>query len=57
MWIARDKLIGSRIKVYKDKPIFKGYYFDSPEGCVCELPKELFPNFTFEDSPKQLILK
>ena len=57
MWIARDKTIGSKIKVFKNKPIFKGYYFDSPEGCVCELPKELFPNFTFEDSPKQIVLK
>ena len=57
MWIARNKPKGSRIKVFKNKPIFKGYYFDSPEGCVCELPKELFPNFTFEDSPKQIVLK
>ena len=56
MWIAKDKN-GISIKVYKDRPIFKGYYFDSPEGCVCELPKELFANFTFEDSPKQIVLK
>ena len=57
MWVACDKTIGSRIKVYKDKPIFKGYYFDSPEGCVCELPSNLFPNLTFGNSPKQIILK
>ncbi len=56
MWIAKDKT-GISIKVYKDRPIFKGYYFDSPEGCVCELPKELFPELTFENSPKQIVLK
>lgn len=53
MWIAKD--INGPIKVYKERPEFKGYYFDGV--VICTLPKELFPNFTFEDSPKQIVLK
>lgn len=33
MWIAKDK-IGISIKVFKNKPIFKGYYFDSPKQLI-----------------------
>lgn len=57
LWVSKNKPKGSPIKVFKTKPTFKGYYFDSPEGCFCILPDELFPNLTFENSPKQLILK
>ena len=55
MWVAKDNIENSKIKVYKTKPNFKGYYFDGLE--VCELPSDLFPELTFENSPKQIELK
>lgn len=55
MWIARDKC-GS-ISIYTDEPI---KYIDRfvPYDCDgCRLNSDMFPEVTFENSPKELVIK
>ena len=56
VWVARDK--NGEIFVYELKPIKFEYYFQCRSDSYCEgLWRKLFPQITFENSPKKLILE
>lgn len=61
LWIARDK--DGCLWVYKSKPVKleEKYFIDIKENSVdtlgTELPKERFPEVTFENSPQEVKLK
>ena len=70
LWIARDK--NGQLCVYRGKPIRADYGFvdsDLPAGIRClaecvaysdnyvEIPKDMYPEITFENSPQLLIPK
>ena len=58
LWIARDK--DNSLFIYSKKPI-KDYntYMYAIEDVLDStiIPEELYPELTFENSPKQLIIK
>ena len=61
LWIARD--FDGSLWVYKDKPKKKAHYFcpftesDLEGPDYGRLPHKLFPEVTFENSPKEVELK
>lgn len=53
LWIARDKNDG--LFVYKEKPYLDPYgAFDSDKGGCFVLDPKMYPEVTFENSPKKL---
>lgn len=60
LWIARDKdEAGGELYLYGKQPsIMKNKIcWDSKELYYARLPKELFPEITWENSPKKVELK
>lgn len=57
LWIARDK--NGLLTVYNEKPeLHYVEYWDGDYGTqVIDIPKEMFPEVTFENSPKEVELK
>ena len=58
LWIARDK--DNSLFIYSKKPIkdYNFYKYDIEDVLDSTLiPEELYPEVTFENSPKQLIIK
>lgn len=58
VWIARDK--NGNLAIFDDKPeLDDNEWFNSRpfEGEYSCINKEMFPEITFENSPKQLIIK
>ena len=58
MWIARDK--DGMLYLYENEPKLaysNAHYFDVDNGEYYELPIGLFPEVTFENSPKKVELK
>lgn len=57
LWIARDK--DNKLYLYEDKPfVVNGKKFECYYYLDCwRIPEELYPEITFENSPKQLIIK
>ena len=57
LWIARDK--DNKLFLYEDEPFvvdnkrFECYYYSK----YWRIPEELYSEITFENSPKQLIIK
>ena len=57
LWIERDK--DGTLYLYEEKPKLahsNASYFVANSGCY-ELPIDLFPEVTFENSPKEVELK
>lgn len=54
LWIARDKNGG--LYIYFDKPKRNDDYFYSLNGEM-SIPRQLFPEVTFGNSPQQVELK
>ena len=52
LWLARDK--SGYLLLFEDAPIKKGNGFYSLEGCYYVLLGNLFPEVTFENSPKKV---
>ena len=57
LWIARDK--NNSLFLYGEKPVI-----EDGQSFACndyygywQIPEELYPEITFENSPKQLIIK
>lgn len=58
VWIARDK--NGTLAIFEDEPIlFNDEWFNSRpfEGNFSCIDNVMFPEITFENSPKQLIIK
>lgn len=60
MWIARDK--NTLLHLFTTKPKLEGYIFVGEDEfdndtCIYELSRYLFPEVTFENSPKELVIK
>ena len=58
MWIARDK--DGMLYLYENEPKLaysNAHYFDVANGECYDLPIGLFPEVTFENSPKKVELK
>lgn len=57
LWIARDK--DNSLFIYEEKPYKKDDEIFACEGFsdYWQLAEELYPEVTFENSPKQLIIK
>ena len=58
LWIARDK--DNSLFIYSKKPIkcYNFYNYDIEDDLDSTImPEELYPELTFENSPKQLIIK
>lgn len=57
VWIARDK--DNKLYLYEDKPfVVDGKRFESYSCYDCwRISEKLYPEITFENSPKQLIIK
>lgn len=57
LWIARDK--NNYLFLYEQEPIIEdGEMFGCDEySDYWQIPEELYPEITFENSPKQLIIK
>ena len=55
MWIARDKC-GS-VAIYTEKPIKYIDTFLSYDCDGCKLNSDMFSEVTFENSPKELVIK
>ena len=62
LWIARDKGT-NELWCYTDKPVLNtdsGMYsadFSLERTTSCEIPSELFPEVTFENSPQKVRLE
>ena len=55
LWIARDSNKG--LYLYDKKPFKRELnFYAENDSWVCWLDKNLYPEITFENSPKQLIL-
>ena len=58
LWVARDS--NGELFIYSEKPI-RDYdcfiYQNNDDLNACMLPDNLYPEVTFENSPKQLIIK
>ena len=58
LWIARDK--DNSLFIYSKKPIkdYNSYIYNTEDVLDSTIiPEELYPEITFENSPKQLIIK
>lgn len=57
LWIARDS--NGLLTVYNEKPnLYYNEYWDGDYSTQCiDLPKEMFPEVTFENSPMEVELK
>ena len=58
LWIARDK--DNSLFIYSKKPInnYNCYIYAAEDDLdSTSIPEELYPELTFENSPKQLIIK
>lgn len=58
LWIARDK--DNSLFIYSKKPIknYNSYIYAAGDDLnSVSIPEELYPELTFENSPKQLIIK
>ena len=58
LWIARDK--DNSLFIYSKKPIKNYDFYNYNTEDVLDstiIPEELYPEVTFENSPKQLIIK
>lgn len=56
LWIARDK--SDLLTVYNEKPeLHYGKYWDGDYGTqAIDVPEEMFPEVTFENSPQEVEL-
>ena len=54
MWIARDS--NGILCMYFSEPVNKGKYFSTDDKDYIYLKPEMFPEVTFENSPKQITL-
>lgn len=55
-WIARNST--GDLYLYDSKPECYGTYFMADDVTfVCCLPKEMYPDVTFENSPLKLVVK
>lgn len=55
MWVARD--IDDELYLYEEKPIpYEGFYGYAPRTQLMQLDKDLFPELSYEDGPKQVKL-
>lgn len=55
LWIARDK--NKSLYLYDKKPFRREVHFYAEnDAWACYLDSSLYPEVTFENSPKQLIL-
>lgn len=56
MWIAKDK--NGWVNIFQNKPVAdaKGFFQVDDENW-CSVDQDLFPELTFENSPKELIIK
>lgn len=58
VWIARDK--DGTLAMFKNKPILdidNAWYCEDCDDDFSIVNKDMFPEVTFENSPKQLIIK
>lgn len=55
VWIARDK--DGTLAIFKNKPILDTDNDWYSKGKFSIVNKDMFPEVTFENSPKQLIIK
>ena len=58
VWIARDK--NGTLAIFENKPILdydNAWYCEYADEAFSTINNELFPEITFENSPKQLIIK
>ena len=58
VWIARDKT--GTLAIFENKPILdidNAWYCEDCDDDFDIINKEMFPEITFENSPKQLIIK
>lgn len=57
LWIARDK--NGLLTIYNEKPeLYDGEYWDGDYNTqVIDIPKEMFPEVTFENSPQEVGIK
>lgn len=58
VWIARDK--NGTLAIFENKPILdydNAWYCEYIDEKFNTIDSELFPEVTFENSPKQLIIK
>lgn len=58
VWVARDK--DGTLAMFKNKPILdidNDWYCEDCDGDFSIVNKDMFPEVTFENSPKQLIIK
>ena len=58
VWIARDK--NGTLTIFENKPILdynNAWYCEYPDEGFSTINNEMFPEITFENSPKQLIIK
>jgi hypothetical protein len=56
LWIARDR-DDDRIYLYEDNPACDeecGMFYECDNDFIIELPKESFPEVTFENSPQKI---
>ena len=56
MWICRDKK-GSRLTLHSELPIWFEYFRAWCKGYISDLPREEYPEVTFENSPIEVELK
>lgn len=56
MWIAKDK--NGWVNIFQNKPVAdaKGFFQVDDENW-CSVDQDLFPELTFENSPKELVIK
>ena len=58
VWIARDK--NGTLAIFENKPILdydNAWYCEDVDENFNTINSEMFPKITFENSPKQLIIK
>lgn len=58
VWIARDK--DGTLAIFENKPILvydNSWYVEDCDEEFSIINKDMFPEVTFENSPKQLIIK
>ena len=58
VWIARDK--NGTLAIFENKPILdydNAWYCEDVDEGFSIVNSEMFPEITFENSPKQLIIK
>lgn len=56
MWVAREPY-GKGIECFKDKPYWDENAHEWVGGCIGSLSREIYPEVTFENSPKEVELK